>query len=541
MIESKSLATLEYSKILSQVAHYAYSAAAQVCIENIKPSVSLDEVNELLGQTLEADKLLFEHCILPSLAVDDIEDILKSAEKLSTLSIEEILKIGRVLKVARATKGLIVNVNDDSIKLLKGLCYNLYFNVQLENSIEESFVSDTEVSDNASSNLKKIRNDIKSCNARIKQKLSQYISSSDYSNLLQDNLITMRNNRYVVPLKSECKGQIAGLVHDRSATGSTLFVEPLIVVELNNELRQLQMDEQKEIQMILVKFTTDIQREIVGIAQSFNIIIQLDCIFAKANYSKAIKGILPLVNDKGLVDIIDGRHPLIDSKKVVPVSINLGKTFNTLVITGPNTGGKTVTLKLVGALCLMAMSGIFIPTNADSQVAVFDSIFCDIGDEQSIEQNLSTFSSHLKNLVHITDNLTSNSLVLLDELGAGTDPIEGSALAIAVIDYFRGFNAKVLTTSHYNELKEYSYVTQGVCNASMDFNPKTYEPTYKLHIGLSGSSNALEIASSLGLKTAIIDNAKSKLSSEKLSFDKIIASAENSRREAEELKRQAEI
>lgn len=541
MIESKSLKTLEYSKILSSVASCAYSSCAQEYIMKLTPSVNVEEVKTLLMQTYEADKLLYEHCISPSLAIDDISDILKSAEKLSTLSIEDILKVGKILRVARSTKGLIENINDNSIVLLKNLCHNIYFNMQLEKEIAESFESESEVSDNASANLKQIRGDIKSCNARIKQKLSQYISSSNYTNLLQDNLVTMRNNRYVVPLKSECKGQIAGLIHDRSATGSTLFIEPIVIVELNNELRQLQLDEQKEIQIILSKFTNDIQRQLLGISQSFETIIILDAIFAKASYSKSIKGILPSVNNEGRVDIIGGRHPLIDAKKVVPVSVNIGKSFNTLVITGPNTGGKTVTLKLVGAMCLMAMTGLFIPTHVDSEVAVFENIFCDIGDEQSIEQNLSTFSSHLKNLVHISNNLTSNSLILLDELGAGTDPTEGSALAIAMIDYFRKYNCKTLTTSHYSELKEYSYATDGVCNASMDFNPKTFEPTYKLHIGLSGSSNALEIASTLGLKSEIINNAKSKLSSEKLTFDKIIASAENSRRDAEELKRQAEI
>lgn len=541
MIEQKSLKTLEYSKVLECVSKYAYSSCAKNLILSLQPTCDYNQVESLLKQTQQADKIMYEHGISPSFAIDDVTEVLNAAEKFSTLSISDIMSIGTLLRVSRAAKGMIENINDNQLEDIKLISSRLHFNKNLEDNIANSFISSTEVSDNASATLKEIRRAIKNCNSKIKQKLNGFISDGNYSTYLQDNLITVRNNRFVVPLKSDCRGKISGLVHDQSATGSTLFVEPMVVVELNNELRQHELDEQKEIQVILSKFSTEIANEHYALSQSFQAVVELDSIFAKAAYAKSIKAVCPQINANGIVDIIEGRHPLIDKNKVVAVSVNLGKTFNTLVITGPNTGGKTVTLKLVGIICLMTMTGLFIPAHYNSNIAIFDSIFCDIGDEQSIEQSLSTFSSHLTNIVHITNSLSNNSLILLDELGVGTDPVEGSALAISVIDYFNNHNCRTITTSHFNELKEYSYVTQGVCNASMDFNPQTFSPTYKLLIGISGSSNALEIAKNLGLKNEIVNNAKSKISQEKLSFDKIIASAENSRRTAEQLKEQANL
>ncbi|MEG2413841.1 MAG: endonuclease MutS2, partial [Clostridia bacterium] len=392
----------------------------------------------------------------------------------------------------------------------------------------------------ASAELTRIRKDIRLCNDKIRQKLNSYISSSTYSTYLQDSIITIRNDRYVIPLKSEYKNQIEGLIHDQSSSGATTYVEPMAVLGLNNQLKSYEIEEKFEIEKILRAFSARIHEECGGIAQTYSVLIQLDMIFAKASFSKSIKGILPILNDKHYVKIVKGRHPLIDPAKVVPIDIEIGAKFATLVITGPNTGGKTVTLKLVGLLSLMVMTGIFAPCAEGSELAIFQNIYCDIGDEQSIENNLSTFSSHIVNLVNITQHLTSNSLVLLDELGAGTDPSEGSALAIAVIEFLKENDCVTITTSHFNELKEYAFSTPTVQIASMDFNPQTFSPTYKLLVGTSGSSNAIEIATNFGLGSDIVAKAKSLLSEEKISFDKIITSAENSRRDAEKMKFEAE-
>lgn len=539
MIESKSLKVLEYDLVLSKLSEFAYSGMAKKFIMQSKPAQSLQLTRELLEETSQADKILYEHCVSPSFAFDDITEAIESARKMSTLSISNIIRIGRVLKVARNFKTNISKINDNSLDLMQRMASNLYINNDLEQSIYKSFYGDSEVSDDASLNLKTIRQNIRNCNTKIKQKLASYISQSKYSSILQDNVVTMRSNRYVIPVKSEYKGQISGLIHDQSSSGATLFVEPMVVVELNNELRTYELQEKQEIANILAKFTYDICQEVECINESFNLIIKLDSIFARAYYSKSIKAINPTINDKNIFKIINGRHPLISPDKVVPVNVSLGEDYKVIVITGPNTGGKTVTLKLAGLLTLMAMSGIFIPAQEGSQISFFDNIFCDIGDEQSIEQSLSTFSSHMANLTHICDNISENSLILLDELGAGTDPVEGSALAVATIDYFREVGCLVMTTSHYNELKEYSFVTPSVKNASMDFNPITFEPTYKLLIGLSGNSNALQIARRLGLNPDIIANAKSRFSKEKINFDSIIAGAEKARREAEDLRKQA--
>ncbi|MDE6362579.1 MAG: endonuclease MutS2, partial [Clostridia bacterium] len=399
---------------------------------------------------------------------------------------------------------------------------NLYIDNELENSIYESILGDNEVSDNASPALKSIRQSIKACNDKIRQKLNSYVTSSDFSAYLQDSLVTMRNNRYVIPVKSEYVRQVKGLVHDQSASGATVYIEPMAIVEMNNELRGLCAEENNEIGRILQYFSQKITYVCDSLKSSYQNVAYLDGIFAKARYSQEIKGSKVELNNDGVVEIIEGRHPLIDKQKVVPVSIKLGIEYNTLLITGPNTGGKTVSLKLVGILSLMASSGIFPPCLSDSKLAVFENVFCDIGDEQNIEQSLSTFSSHMTNLIYICNHVTPNCLLLLDELGGGTDPAEGSALAISLIEFFKNKGCKTITSTHYSDLKEYSLVTEGIASAGMDFDPITFAPTYKLIMGQSSSSNALEIATALGLKKHIVENARARLSKEKIAFDNVI-------------------
>ncbi|MDE6275034.1 MAG: endonuclease MutS2 [Clostridia bacterium] len=538
-INRKSLKILEYDKILAQVANHTSSIYAKNTVLSIRPSIDLAQAQSLTNLTEQAYEILYEHLVSPSFSMDEMEDILDNASKFMTLSCADIIRVGRLLRTSRLVYNSIYKINSQNIEDIKGLLNNLYIDTELENSIYESILGDNEVSDNASPALKSIRQSIKSCNDRIRQKLNSYVTSADFSSYLQDSLVTMRNNRYVIPVKSEYVRQVKGLVHDQSASGATIYIEPMAIVEMNNELRGLCAEENNEIGRILQYFSQKITYACDNLRLSYDNIAYIDSIFAKARYSQEIKGSKVELNDNGVVEIIEGRHPLIDKQKVVPVSINLGIDYNTLLITGPNTGGKTVSLKLVGILSLMAASGIFPPCSGDSKLAVFENVFCDIGDEQNIEQNLSTFSSHITNLIYICNHVTSNCLLLLDELGGGTDPIEGSALAISLLEYFKNKGCKTITSTHYSELKEYSLVTEGIASAGMDFDPITYAPTYKLIMGHSSSSNALEIASSLGLKKQIVENARGRLSKEKVAFDNVIKGAEKSRRMAQEYEEKA--
>lgn len=533
-INRKSLKVLEYDKILGAVANYASSEHARDYINAVRPALDREEAEYLLSLTEQAYRITFEFCASPSFSVDKVDDILKSAQKGAMLSAGDVLRIGRILKCARAVQSTVNGVNEEGLEDIKSIANSLFIDTELEKSIYESILGDNEISDNASPNLRTVRQSIKNCNERIRQKLMSYITSSDYSQYLQDSLITMRNNRYVIPLKSEYSRQIKGLVHDQSASGATVYVEPMAIVELNNELRTLVAEENNEIERILAFFSQKISYECEKLQISYDTIAKLDCIFSKARYAQEIKGARVKTNKKGYVNIIAGRHPLIDKQKVVPVSISVGGEYNTLLITGPNTGGKTVCLKLVGILSLMTASGIFPPCAEESEIAVFDNVYCDIGDEQNIEQSLSTFSSHLTNLIYICNHVSENCLLLLDELGGGTDPAEGSALAISLIEYFKSKGCKTITSTHYNELKEYSFVNEDIATAGMDFDPVTFAPTYKLLMGHTSSSNALEIATALGLKQQIVDNARARLSQEKVAFDNIIKGAEKARRQAKE-------
>lgn len=538
MFDQKSLTTLEYPKILDRLATFAQSQGGKKKASELVPYEKIADALHALNETAEADRVLFEYSLSPSFAVDDIGDILVKAKKGATLAIPDIMKVGRSLRVSRRLKYTIDKVKD--CPLLADMAMGLFENETLEKKIFDAFLSETEVADNASNELRAIRIRIRKLNDNVRSKLQLFITSPKYSKYLQDNIITVRGDRYVIPVKSDCKGTIPGLVHDQSASGSTLFVEPMQIVELNNELKVELVNEQLEIEKILRNFSNQIEGCADGITYSYNTVVDMDMVFAKAQLAREYKATKPELNEDGVIDIRAGRHPLIDQKKVVPVSLALKKDEKMLLITGPNTGGKTVTLKLVGLFTLMAMSGLFIPAKS-ANLSIFDGVYSDIGDEQSIEQSLSTFSSHIKNTIGILDVITDKSLVLFDELGAGTDPGEGAALAVSIAEYLLRLGAKSFITSHFNDLKEFSLVTKGVVAASMEFDSNTFCPTYKLVMGAIGSSNALAIAKKLGLSDEIIENAKSKISVEKRQFDNVLTAAEKTRMKAAELVSEASI
>lgn len=538
MFDQKSLTTLEYPKILDRLATFAQSQGGKKKASELVPYEKIADALHALNETAEADRVLFEYSLSPSFAVDDIGDILVKAKKGATLAIPDIMKVGRSLRVSRRLKYTIDKVKD--CPLLADMAMGLFENETLEKKIFDAFLSETEVADNASNELRAIRIRIRKLNDNVRSKLQLFITSPKYSKYLQDNIITVRGDRYVIPVKSDCKGTIPGLVHDQSASGSTLFVEPMQIVELNNELKVELVNEQLEIEKILRNFSNQIEGCADGITYSYNTVVDMDMVFAKAQLAREYKATKPELNEDGVIDIRAGRHPLIDQKKVVPVSLALKKDEKMLLITGPNTGGKTVTLKLVGLFTLMAMSGLFIPAKS-ANLSIFDGVYSDIGDEQSIEQSLSTFSSHIKNTIGILDVITDKSLVLFDELGAGTDPGEGAALAVIIAEYLLRVGAKSFITSHFNDLKEFSLVTKGVVAASMEFDSNTFCPTYKLVMGAIGSSNALAIAKKLGLSDEIIENAKSKISVEKRQFDNVLTAAEKTRMKAAELVSEASI
>lgn len=538
MFDEKSLKTLEYDKILFLLAEHAQSTGGKAKAFSLTPCVSLGEASFALDLTAEADRTLFDFSVNPSFSVDDIEEILLKAEKGAVLAISEVLKVGRSLRVARRLSKSLDTVN--GIPNLQDMACGLYFDETLEKRIFEDFISETEVADSASPDLRSIRIRIRKLNENVKTRLQGYVTSSSYQKYLQDNIITMRGDRYVIPLKSEYKGTIQGLIHDQSSSGSTLFVEPMAIVELNNDLKTAKIEEQNEIEKILRRYSASIQGVAKAISRSYEVIVAMDLIFAKANLAREWKAIRPDLVSDGSISIKKGRHPLIDAKKVVPITLELKSSDKMLLITGPNTGGKTVTLKLVGLSVLLAMSGMFIPAKG-ATISVFDGVYSDIGDEQSIEQSLSTFSGHIKNIIEILDKISDKSLLLFDELGAGTDPGEGAALAVGICEWVMRAGAKSLVTSHFNDLKEFALVTPGVVTASMEFNVETLSPTYKLVMGAIGCSNALDIASKLGLNAEIIDGARNKVSPEKRKFDEVLNAAEETRRQAWQLVSDASV
>lgn len=531
-MNDKSRKTLEFEKILEQIAKFAFSKGAKDIIMALKPMQNKLKIERQLNEVEEAFKILYEHSLSPFFNVDDITQALEKAAIMSVLSMGELLKISKMLRTSRNLQSLISKVNDETIVILKDIVSKIYIDKGLEESIDKAIISETEMSDHASGALRNIRNKIRKIGENIKARLHNYISSPSYSKILQDNIVTIRNGRYVIPLKAEHRGAIPGLVHDQSSSGSTIYLEPMAVVEMNNDLKTAMIEEDKEIERILREFTVEISNNVDEIKISFEIITYLDAVFAKAMYAESQKAVKPKINEDGYINISKARHPLIKKEDVVANTIYLGKDFRMLFITGPNTGGKTVCLKLCGLCVLMALSGVYVPAK-EADIAIFENVFCDIGDEQSIEQNLSTFSSHMNNIKRIIDNLTPNTLVLLDELGAGTDPAEGASLALSLAKYIHSQGALAMITTHYNELKEYAMITEGMQNASMEFDPETYSPTYKLTIGIPGASNALLIAKKLGLKQEILDSAQKGLQGQKIEFEMVLSELEKTKREYE--------
>ncbi len=530
MIDNKTLKSLEYDKVLTLISSYAVLKRTKTAILETKPLLDLNEILLELDKTEEAYKLLFDYGVSSVEFFDDITDELSRAKKGSTLNLAELLRVARLLKSSRIVRNGILAITDEKITKIPEICERLYCDQYLEKEITSKILSDEKVSDNASEKLSSLRKKIKKLNEQIRERLNWYIRSGE--KYLQENIVTIRNDRYVVPVKSEHRSQVKGFVHDQSATGSTVFIEPVEILEFNNQLRIAQTEEALEIQAIL----QDLSHKVSLIADSleYNLenICEIDTLEAKATYAYKTRAKKPFMTNGKTLEIINGRHPLIDAKEVVPLTVKLGNGYNYLLITGPNTGGKTVTLKLTGLFSVMAQSGMFLPATEGTTLPVYQKIFCDIGDEQSIEQSLSTFSSHVKNLVKITENADGDSLCLIDEIGAGTDPDEGSALAQAVIEHLLDLSSFGIITTHYSKLKEFAFIEKRIKNASMDFNPETFQPLYKLNIGTPGSSNAIEIAKRLGVSQEITKKANSHLSSEKVSFENVLKEAESARQQS---------
>lgn len=532
MFDEKSLNTIEYGKILSLLAAHAQSEGGKALCLALRPATTAGEASLALDMTAEADRTLFEFSVSPSFAVDDIEETVVKSEKGAVLSIPEILRVGRALRVARRLVKAVTPVL--GVPGLKAMLGTLFSDDKLEKDIFDSFISDTEVADNATPELRAIRLRIRKLGDGVKTKLQLFVTSPTYHKYLQDSIVTVRGDRYVIPVKSEFKGAISGLVHDQSASGATLYIEPMQIVELNNELKTEKLNEQAEIERILRNFSTMISAHADRLKASYASIVEMDAIFARAQLAHEMKAVRPDLNEAGELAVKEGRHPLIDAKKVVPLTLALRADEHMLLITGPNTGGKTVTLKMTGLFVCMALSGLYLPAKS-AKVPVFDGVYSDIGDEQSIEQSLSTFSAHIKNIIGILGKITPHSLVLFDELGAGTDPGEGAALAVSISDYVMSTGAKFLVTSHFNDLKEYALTTPGVVAASMEFDTATFRPTFKLVMGAIGTSNALDIATTLGLDPGIVERARGRISAEKRQFDSVLSAAEQTRRRAEQL------
>lgn len=533
MINEKTLKKLQYADILRQISAFSVSSIAKGKVENLLPADSFDEAKRLVEETKQAFDL-FQYETSFDLSVDDVKDACALARVGSCLSMGQCLQIMRTLRTARNLQtALFVDYGVDT-SMLRAIACRLFNDKILEDDIDFAILSEDEMNDKASTDLFAIRKKIRAINADIKAKLQSYTKNGETAKYMQDAIVTMRGDRYVIPVKAEYKGYVNGIVHDQSATGATLFVEPMAIVQLNNALREATLEEKAEIQRILQAFTDRISPFSARIADSQDAISDIDVIFSKVKYAIENKCTLPLMNDEGYINLKKARHPLLDKTKVVPVSVEMGRDYDIIVITGPNTGGKTVTLKTVGLMTAMAMTGLFVPCAEESGVSYFDDIFCDIGDEQSIEQNLSTFSGHITNLRDILDVCGKGDLVLIDEVGAGTEPNEGTALALAVTDFLRRSGAKAVITTHYEKLKEYSLATDRVQNASMEFDLATLAPTYRLIMGVPGSSNALAIAGKLGMRSDVIEFARQNVSKEKMEFENALNRADEIRKDYEQ-------
>lgn len=518
-----NLQKLEFNKILDILTKYCVTTAGKNLASSLLPSNNKDEVKHSLAETEEAVNLSFRNSFPSIYDFSDINFSLKSLENGSTLSCLAILNLNNILKMAFSLKDYFnkdfIDINEYPI--LSNLFDSLYSNKSIIETVDKSILDENTISDEASVELKAIRRKQKSLEQDIRNKLNSIIHSSS-AKYLQDNIITIRNDRFVIPVKEEYRSSIKGFVHDVSNAGSTLFIEPISIFEMNNKINELKSQEEIEIEKILQKLSYLFAPYCEELKLNARLISRLDFIFAKAKYSRDINGITPKINDDKIINLLSARHPLIDASNVVPITVTLGDKFANLLITGPNTGGKTVTLKTVGLLCLMACSGLNIPVKENSSIYVFDKIFADIGDDQSISSSLSTFSSHILNIISILNNATSDSLVLIDELGSGTDPIEGANLAISILEQLHSSNILTIVTTHYPELKNYALVTDGFENASVEFDVDKLKPTYKLLIGIPGKSNAFAISKNLGLPNYIIERAKSMMTNEQINIEELL-------------------
>ena len=528
-MNQKAYKALEYYKIIDLLTDKATSSMGKELCRNLKPSTDIEEIRTMQLQTHDALARLFKKGGISFGSVKDIRSTLKRLAVGSSLNATELLSVCGLLENTGRVKAYSRSERDEStVDSLDGMFSALEPLTPLSSEIRRCIISEDEISDDASSTLRQIRRNMKITNDRIHSQLSSLVSGSA-RNYLQDSVITMRDGRYCIPVKAEYKGQVPGMIHDQSSTGSTLFIEPMAVVKLNNDIRELELQEQKEIEVILASLSQQAALELEAIHSDLSLMVQLDFIFARAGLAMDMNASEPIFNTDGRIRLRQARHPLIDKKKAVPIDIRLGDDFDLLVITGPNTGGKTVSLKTVGLLTLMGQAGLHIPAFDRSQLALFREVYADIGDEQSIEQSLSTFSSHMVNVVSFLKHADQDSLVLFDELGAGTDPTEGAALAIAILSHLHEQGIRTMATTHYSELKVYALSTPGVENGCCEFDVETLRPTYRLLIGVPGKSNAFAISSKLGLPSYIIDKAKEQISEKDESFEDVLTSLEQNR------------
>lgn len=545
-MNKKALQTLEYHKIIDMLAECATSASGKTLCQNLTPSVSLAEIQLAQQQTSDALTRIYQKGSLSFSGIHNLGTSLKRLEVGGALSIGEFLKIASLLEVAKRAKAYARSEREDA----KADSLDSYFSrleplSPLLDEIRRCILSEDEIADDASSPLKKIRRSIKNTNEKIRSQMNDLLNSNRTH--LQDAVITMRGGRYCLPVKAESKGQVPGMIHDQSSTGSTLFIEPMAIVKLNNDLKELYLKEQEEIEVILANLSSLTGEYVSCLQDDYEILTELDFIFAKGSLARNYNGTAPIFNEEHRLRIRKGRHPLLDSRKVVPIDIHLGDEFDLLIVTGPNTGGKTVSLKTVGLFTLMGQAGLHIPANDRSELSIFEEVFADIGDEQSIEQNLSTFSSHMTNITSILKQVNGNSLVLFDELCAGTDPTEGAALAISILSRLHDYGVRTMATTHYSELKVFALSTPGVENASCEFSVETLSPTYRLLIGIPGKSNAFAISGKLGLPADIIEDAKNRMTEQDENFEDLISdleasriTIENERLEAEQYKKEIE-
>ncbi len=536
-MQPRMLKTLEYDKIRVMLRERASCCVSRELVDELEPTNVPEEAERMLSLTAEAETHLFRAGRSP---VDDFPDMRECLARIRAalfVTPKELLGIASCLRAARVTRETLTK--DGGEGLLTNMASFLTTHRSLEEEINRCIVSEEEIFDGASPALSRIRRSMRLANDRVREKLNAMIRSSTYQKYLQEPLITIRNGRFVIPVKQEYRQNVPGLIHDQSGSGATLFIEPAAVVELGNEYKKLLAEEAEEIERILIELTAMLAPHADEIREDLHVLGEIDLAFAKARLGREMRAVRPKLNGTGYIRVVKGRHPLIDPDKVVPVDIWLGREFRSLIITGPNTGGKTVTLKIVGLFALMAQSGLFLPADEGSEFAVFEQVFADIGDEQSIEQSLSTFSSHMTNIVSILRGADDRSLVLLDELGAGTDPIEGAALAMSILEALHARRAVCVSTTHYSEIKAFALTHEGMENASMQFDVERLAPTYKLYIGIPGKSNAFEISERLGLPASIIESAKGYLKGEDVRFEDIISSAQSQHRLAEEERQMA--